>query len=129
LEAIESTEKYKAQSTHYLENAFKFIKSGDAEKTGEFLWGSVAEALKAVAASKGIELKAYWEIGDYARKLAKELRDETILNAFRDASYLHSNFYEAGLTMEEVYTYAERIRATVGKLLSLIPEKGQTKGS
>jgi hypothetical protein len=120
---MSQAEKYKAQSIHYIGNALGAIKAGDAEKAGESLWGAMAEALKAVAASKGGELRAHWEIGDYARRLAKETGDESILNAFRDASYLHSNFYEAGLGMEEVYTYAERIRATVANLLSLIPEE------
>ena len=37
----------------------------EAEKASEFLWGSMAEALKAVAASEGRELTKHWEIGDY----------------------------------------------------------------
>ena len=122
MEVNESVEKYKAQSVHYLENAFKSMGAGDAEKAGEFLWGSLAEALKAVAASKGIKLKAHWEIADYARDVAKQLGDKSILDAYRDASYLHSNFYEAGLRIEDVDVYAEDIRKAVGKLLSLIEE-------
>ncbi|MBE0415068.1 MAG: hypothetical protein IBX36_00800 [Dehalococcoidia bacterium] len=113
-------EKYKAQSIHYLENAFASMVAGDAEKAGEFLWGSMAEALKAVAASEGRELIAHWEIGDYARELAKKREDKSIYDAYGHASYLHSNFYEAGLRMEEVRIYAEDIRKAVGKLLSLI---------
>ncbi len=118
----EASEKYKRQSIHYLENAQGFIKTGDAEKAGEFLWGSMAEALKAVAASKGVELKAHWDIGDYARKLAKELGDRAIFDAYGHASYLHSNFYETGLRMEDVYIYSEEIRLIVYKLLGLIGE-------
>ena len=120
---MNQSEKYRAQSIHYIENAFSSIEAGDAEKAGEFLWGAMAEALKAMAASKGILLEKHWEIGDYARKLTKELEDKSIWDAFGHASYLHSNFYEAGLSIEEVYIYAEDITATVNKLLSLIPEK------
>ena len=118
----EVLEKYKAQSVHYFENALTSIQAGDAEKAGEFLWGSLAEAIKAVAASKGAKLEHHGQIGDYARRLAKEMKDESILNVYRDASYLHSNYYEAGLTIEEVQTYVDRIRTMVVKLLSLIPE-------
>ena len=117
------SEKYKTQSTHYLENALSSIKAGDAEKAGEFLWGSMAEALKAVAASKGAKLKTHWDIGDYARKLAKELGDRAIFDTYGHASYLHSNFYEAGLRIEDVYIYGEEIKKTVEKLLKLIPER------
>lgn len=117
-----SAENYKAQSIHYLENASSFIEAGDAEKAGEFLWGSMAEALKAVAAVRGKQLERHWEIGEYAKELAKELWDKTLYEAFGHASYLHSNFYEAGLRLEDVSIYAEDIRKAVGKLLSLIEE-------
>ena len=116
----ETLEKYKTQSIHYFENALVSMEAGDAEKAGEFLWGSMAEALKAVAASKGIQLTKHWEIGDYASKLAKEVGDKSIYDAYGHASYLHSNFYEAGLRMEEVHIFAEDIRKVVGKLLSFI---------
>lgn len=126
---MNQTAKYKAQSVHYLENALGYIEAGDAEKASEFLWGAMAEALKAVAASEGRELRAHWEIGEYARELAKKTGDESFFDVYGSASYLHSNFYEAGLRMGEIYTYAERIRETVANLLKLIPEEDLTKGS
>jgi len=123
LAVIRNSEEYKTQSIHYLENAFKSIKAGNPEKAGEFLWGSMAQALKAVAASRERELNTHEEIRRYARELAKRGRDESIWNGFSQASYLHSNFYEAGLSMEEVLTYSGRIRTTVRKLLEMIPTK------
>jgi len=38
MKARESVERYKAQTVHYLQNAFHFIEVGDAEKASEFLW-------------------------------------------------------------------------------------------
>ena len=115
-----SIEKHRAQSIHYLENAFSSIQAGNAGKAGEFLWGSMAQALKAVAASKGRELRTHWDITDYAKALAKELGDKDLIDSFGHASYLHSNFYEADLRVEDVLMYAGEIKATVGKLLGLI---------
>lgn len=115
----ELLEKYKDQSVHYLKNAFKFIDAGDAEKASEFLWGSVAEAIKAVAASKGTKLEHHGQIGDYAWKLKKEMQDESIWDNYGHASYLHTNFYEAGLTVDDVRRYIDGIRETVRKLLEL----------
>ena len=117
----EQKRKYKAQSIHYIENAFNSIEAGEAEKAGEFLWGALAEGLKAVAASEGKKIKAHWEIGDYARKLSKELGDRSISDAYGHASYLHSGFYEAGLRIEDVYSYAMEMRETIEKLFQLIP--------
>lgn len=122
-------EKYAAQSIHYLENALESIQAGEVEKASEFLWGSLAQALKAVAASKEIELRTHWNITDYAKDLAKQQGDKSIYDVFGHASYLHSNFYEAKLRMEDVQIYAEEIRDMVRKLLDLIPTEQNKQGA
>jgi len=123
-----NVEKYQTQSIHYLENAFKFIEAGDAEKASEFLWGSMAEAIKATAASKEIWLKSHKDLRNYAMELSRELRDESIRNTFNHAQSLHSNFYETGLLMEDVVMCAEDVKATVGKLFKLISKEGINHG-
>ena len=115
--------KYKAQSDHYFGNALISIQAGDAEKAGEFLWGSMAQALKAVAASEGKELNTHGDIRKYATELAKKHNDMSIWDVYGVANSLHGNFYEAGLSLEEVQTHAERIRTTVVKLFGFIPEE------
>lgn len=124
METKEQIEKYKSQSVHFLENAFRFIEAKEIEKASEFLWGSMAEAIKAIAISKGFFLKSHRQLWDYAEGLAKELQDESIFNAFRHANSLHSNFYESTLELKDVLRVAEDVRATVGKLLRLLPQGG-----
>lgn len=119
----EAIEKYKAQSDHYFGNALASIQAGEAAKAGEFLWGSMAQALKAVAASEGKELNTHGEIRKYAAELAKKHNDVSIWDIYGVANSLHGNFYEAGLGLEEVQTHAERIRTVVLKLFSYIPEE------
>lgn len=123
MEVRETVAKYKSQSSHYFENALRFIDEGDAEKASEFVWGSVAEALKAVAASKQIRIKSHKDLRDYAVELAKTLQDESIKNTFDRAQSLHSNFYETGLMLEDVAIAAENVRATIAKLFGLIDAK------
>jgi len=123
LEASERIKKYRTQSTHYFENALHFIEVGDAEKASEFLWGSMAQALKAVAASRDIRLKSHKDIRDYAMELARVPQNESIRHAFNNAQSLHSNFYESGLVLEDVVMGAEDVKAAVAKLLSFIPEE------
>ncbi len=118
---MEQSRKYKTQSIHYIENAINCIETGDAQKASDFLWGSVAEALKAVAEVKGIELRSHKSIRDYARELAKEEKDPTIFDVFRKAESLHRNFYELGTELEEVYILSGEVRALVDKLFRLIP--------
>jgi hypothetical protein len=70
-------------------------------------------------------LHQYRELWDYARELARELNDPSMFQDFRQANSLHSNFYEAGLPAEEVIDSVETVGATVGKLLSLLPEEAK----
>jgi len=121
LEASSRVGKHKSQSIHYYENALRFIEAGDAEKASEFLWGSVSQAIKAVAMSRGIELRSHRRIRDYAIELAKSLQDESIRQAFISAQSLHSNFYESGLLLEDVVMGADDAKKLVAKLFELIP--------
>ena len=122
MEIKERIKKYKAQSSHYLENAFISLEVGNLEKASEFLWGSMAQALKAVAASRDIRLKSHKDIRDYAMELARTLPDESIRHAFNSAQSLHSNFYESGLMLEDVAMGAEDVKVAVARLLNLIPK-------
>ena len=124
METKKRTKRYRTQSVHYFENALRFIEAGDAEKASEFLWGSMAQALKAVAASRDIQLKSHKDIRDYAMELARTPQDENIRHAFNNAQSLHSNFYESGLILEDVVIGAEDVKTAVAKLLSFIPEEG-----
>lgn len=124
----ELLEKYKVQSLQYFENALSSIEAGDAEKAGEFVWGSMAEALKAVAAKKEIRLWRHQDIDDYAKSLAKELGEEEISKAHGLASSLHSNFYEAGLRIEDVRLRLDQIKDTIRRLLELATAEESGKG-
>jgi hypothetical protein len=116
---------YRVGAIHYLGNAQEFLRQQEFTKASEFIWGAMAQAIKAVAASKGFELRQYRELWDYARELARELNDPSMFQDFRQANSLHSNFYEAGLPAEEVIDSVETVGATVGKLLSLLPEEAK----
>lgn len=119
--ALLSPSAYALQSRHYLENSRSAIDLGELEKASEFLWGSMALAVKAVAAFKGIKLRSHRILWDYVRSVSMELKDESIYTAFRDANSLHSNFYETGLSLNLLLESEERIRQAVGKLISMIP--------
>jgi len=123
LDVKAKVEKYAGQSRHYLLNASKFIDTGDSAKASEFLWGSMAQALKAVAANNGMFLRNHGRIWNFAESLTKELEDKSIYDAFVHANFLHTNFYESELELKDVRRLAEDVRMTVGKLLSLISQE------
>lgn len=115
--------KHRNQSRHYLDNAMNYLAKGDAEKASEFLWGSMTQALKALAASRGITLRSHNELREFAKGLARELNDESIWNAYREAQSLHSNFYETGLLLEDIVEGAEKVKSAMLRIFSFIPEE------
>lgn len=127
LEAKKRIKKYKTQSVHYFENALHFIETGDAEKASEFLWGSIAQAVKAVVAIKGITFRGHRQLRNYAEGLSKELNDKSIYDHFLHAESLHTNFYECELELKDVIRVAEEVKITVGTLLSNLPEETHDK--
>ena len=131
LEARDKVNKFRTQSIHYFENALHFIDAGDAEKASEFLWGSLSQALKAVAASRDIRIESHKGIRDYAMELARTLGDDSIRYTFISAQSLHSNFYESGLLLEDVVMGAEDVKNLVAKLFELIPteDTGEERNS
>ena len=120
-------ENYAIRSRYYLRNASKFIDADNTEKASEFLWGSMAQAIKALAASKGIHLKTHNQIRQYVNSITKELGDKSIYDTFIKANFLHVNFYESELNMEDVRLIAEDIRIGVEKLLDLVNTVESTK--
>lgn len=113
------TTKYVQQSRRYRDNALRALAIGDIDKASEFLWGSMAEAMKAVAAAKNIPLRNHRDIWNYAEALAKELGDPSLYDGFRTAHGLHSNFYETHLTAIDVSIDAKKVIETIMKLLTL----------
>ncbi|MCH8206063.1 MAG: hypothetical protein IH956_03565 [Chloroflexi bacterium] len=119
--SIDEARAYAERSHLYLANAASTIRQQRPEKSSEFLWGAMAEALKAVAAIKDIKLRSHDAIRRYARDLAKEREDEQLSTSFKIAQTLHSNFYEGFSDLGEVMDDSARIREAVERLLRLIP--------
>lgn len=120
----EDQTRYAANSRRYMQNAMRFMREEEVEKATEFLWGSMAAAIKAVAAAKGRGLKSHRDIRDYARLVAKELGDNALFAAYRDAEGMHSNFYESRLTAADIRLVLEDIRQAIAKLLSMSTSSG-----
>lgn len=112
-----------SQSFHYLENVSEALRSEHPEKAGEFLWGSVASAFKALAmAKKGMKIRSHKEFWDIARELTRETGDKSIYRGFREANSLHSNFYDSRLSLEDIRMSSDSIIELIKKLISLTEE-------
>jgi hypothetical protein len=123
-EAQEKVRDYITASLHYMENALLMISQGDAGKASELLWGSVAEAVQALATSQGKQLVNHRSLHWFIGVLSKELNDQTIAEAFYLAENLHQKgFHEVELDIRDVSLVLEPIRKLVARLLDLIPKE------
>jgi hypothetical protein len=111
-------QRYAEQSVVYVLNAGKAFEEKEYEKAGEFLWGGMAEALKAHAATNHREIKRHWDIGEYATELSKTMRDPGLYDTFFKVQSLHSNFYEADLNPAVIEGIMRDATPTIGKILS-----------
>jgi len=86
----------------HMDNFYKALAEGELDKAGEFLWAAVNALIHALALARGERLPAkHGPVRDFVRRLAGELEDKALWDAFRDAERLHANFYSPGIFEEE----------------------------
>ena len=122
-ESRERIQRYVTHSIQYLDNALIVLRQREAGKASELLWGSMAEALQAVAASRDMHITNHRGLRYFASRLAEELGDRSINDSFVFAERLHSNFHEVELEPKDVAAVVDPIKEAVSKLLKLIPDE------
>lgn len=100
----------------------KLLREGNLIQASEKFWNAVVQALKAVAAKEGLELKTHGDLWKYVNKLAKTRGDLEIAKLFANANYLHKNFYEGNLLPELVREYIEDAKKLIEKLKKIVEE-------
>ena len=121
-----SIHRHVSQSNRYRASALRELRQGHWQRAEELLWGSLAGAVKAVAGSRGVELKDDAEMKSYLALLSKETRNRRIRDAFNQLS----NFSTLSYTVEDsrsgrdrLYQAAERVSYAVEKLWELLPDE------
>lgn len=102
--------KYLVLNQKYLSDIDALLKSKDYVQASEKLWGATATLAKAIAASRGKQIKPHDGVTFFLTSVANELRDKSILRVILIADGLHQNFYENTLTPEAVKEGARLIK-------------------
>jgi len=118
---IKTIQRYIEHATQYLDNGLIALQKGEAGKAGELLWGSVAEAVHALAATKNVPLPSHRQLHKFVLRVNEELADESVAQDFLLAESLHHNYYEVQLEPRDIEVLVPRIRVLVNKLFGLIP--------
>ncbi|MBE0416018.1 MAG: PaREP1 family protein [Dehalococcoidia bacterium] len=112
----DKTEYYLSLMQIYLDEGERVLAQKDYLQASEKFWGAAAEMVKAVAASRDVELKTHGDLWKFVSKLRVELDDPEISRLFTLAGMLHQNFYEGHLTPEIVEDLANGVKQFVEKL-------------
>jgi hypothetical protein len=120
-DALSVLQGHVIHSRQYLENALMALQDGEAGKAGELLWGSVAQAIHAVALSKNRSVETHHGVKNFVLQLARDSEDKTIETNFLLAESLHHNFYTVQQESEDIAIVLPAVQELVRKLINLIP--------
>jgi len=115
-----NVKRYLELNGKYWREAMELLEKGDYIQASEKLWGASAEAVKAVAASRGITLGTHASLFQFVSQLARENPELGLVDAFHVANSLYTNFYEGWLTGDFVKRGAEIVQGFIDKLKNLI---------
>jgi hypothetical protein len=115
-------EEYSEASDNYLANALDLLRRGEEQKAGELLWGAIAEAVKALAATRDESPVRHKDLVKFVRAIALDVNDERIWELFRAAQDLHDNFYDRELEPGAVASYVPKVEELRSKLASMLPK-------
>lgn len=101
----------------YLKEAEKFLAKKDYPQASEKLWGAFVEAVKALAAERGISLGTHRSIAEFISKLNEEHPEWRLREVFRHAESLHVNFYEDHLPEDYIIESKKVIEEAIKVML------------
>ena len=121
-----SVHRHASQSNRYRDSALRELRQGHWQRAEELLWGSLAGAVKAVAGSRGVDLKDDAEMKSYLALLSKETRNRRVRDAFNQLSNFSALSYDVEDSRSgahRMYQAAERVSYAIEKLWELLPDE------
>jgi hypothetical protein len=88
----------------------------DLIQASEKAWGSVAQALKAVAAARGWNHRTHGLLSDIATQLYLEFGRPRLVTLYGSAELLHNNFYEHRLERDRIPPHIDLCRELLEEL-------------
>lgn len=117
LEPLEKSFKYEQKAKEYMSNAQKLLGERKLTKAGEFLWGAIAELVKAISVLSGRPPISHKEVIDAGKHMALQLNDKEMFKLLdRSAQALHANFYEDFLSEDAFSEHYSAVLILLEKL-------------
>ena len=123
-EPFEKSLQYEKRGEEYLVNAEDFIIKRKFAKASEFLWGAVAEHIKAISVLYERPPASHRDIIEVGKRIATQLEDRDMFKLIdREAQALHANFYEEFLSEEAFADHHLAVLELVKKLRRILEKK------
>jgi hypothetical protein len=101
----------------YMSEAEDFLKKGDYVQASKKVWKAAAQAVKALAAKDGREIRSHRELQEYAASIIE--KDAELRKGWSAAGELHRNFYGAWLPPKLVRGYIEDVKEFLSRIMGL----------
>ena len=106
-------------ASEFLARARSYLADDDLLQASEKGWGAAAQAVKAVAESRGWEHSGHRQLQRTIRRLVDETGLSDIRDGFNEANTLHANIYDGFLETQDISENLERVEFLVGQLRPL----------
>ena len=120
---VDAVDDHVFHCRQYMENALAAVDADELSKAGEMVWGSVAQALHAVAAWRGTAIDSHRDLMNFSGVLSQEISDPAFPNIIESARRLHDSFYVPDLGRQEIDQVRPGIRRAISRALVLLPDE------
>lgn len=118
---MEQVKEHLERSSTYWKQAQEHHKRGETEKTTELAWGSVSQAIMALALMRSNKrLRTHREMKAYFKDAASQLKDEEMAKLFADGEAAHANFYQDFMDEQEVRDVIAKMEKLLEKIHALV---------
>ena len=109
-------EEHAALSRQFARQAQEEFDAGDTLQACEKAWGAAAQAVKAVAETRGWNHNTHRLLFDVVDQIARDAENSGLRSLFQTANSLHQNFYENWQPERMVQDGIDEVRQFVGML-------------
>ena len=115
----ELSNRYLQMSSKYLRQAQEELGKEDLPQASEKAWGAAAEALKALAVTRGWNHKSHPFLREIARQIYMEFGRPRIVELFDILEWAHFNYYEHRLDKDDVQLRVTQSRELIDLLAEI----------
>ena len=120
--------RYRSQSLRLLDGALSEMRSGRWNRSEDLIWGSLTQAVKGVALSRGDLIEGEEAIKDYASSLGQQYRDRRIREAFTQLAGFADTadrVRETRSRMDYLFLILDDVSAAIERLWELVPVENE----